>query len=132
MKDPELLSLEKRIRNLLSYILATNNLYVGSEKEAKYLLDGHATELIQKIKLPLIYDKNASLEIYGMIAANQSNGRYVWIYLYYWNKIWKCNNLESAFEFINKYREYYKLHEEKELYLRKAESKRKLLEVTKN
>ncbi len=85
--------------------------------EAKYLLSGHCTELIDVIsirerKYTEDDDNNFNKQpheylakIYGAVAANKSDGRYCYIYLHFEWFVIKCWNLKSAYDLIPTFKE---------------------------
>lgn len=131
-KNTELLSIERKVRGAWTSITSNNCMWISGEREAHYLLKGHATELIDKVWLPQHYQDKAYPEIYGVVAANQSDGRYVWIYLYYRHHLWKCNDIRKAYDIIEKIKEHDKLEKKERVMRRKFMSQQKLLSVCKN
>ena len=107
-------------------------MWVSGAREAEYLLCGYASELIDKIWLPCVYETNAYSQIHGVVAADRSEGRYVWIYVFYRHHIWKCYNIRFAYELIEKIKEYNKLEEQKNKLQRKLDSKKKLITICDN
>lgn len=131
-KNEELECLEMKIRSLWRSISSNNCLWISGESEAKYLLNGHATELIQKSWLPCFYEREAYSKIYGVIATDNSDGRYGWIYLHYRNHIWKCCNIRQAFEIEDKLKKHNEVEEKKYRLRKKLESRKRLITVCNN
>ena len=98
-----------------------------SRNEIKYLMSGHATELISMHRIMFAHSIKEVKEqdtwdkayIYGVVANDQTKGKYVWIYLYYDCSFWKCQDITHACAMINELREY----EELDYKLSKAENK---------
>jgi|GEM_PF-4526566 len=131
-KNEELECLERKIRGLWRSISSNNCLWISGEAEAKYLINGHATELIQRSWLPCIYERESFSKIYGVIAADNSNGRYVWVYLYYRNHIWKCHNIRKAFEIEDKIKKHNEVEVKRYRLSKKIDAKKKLITVCNN
>jgi hypothetical protein len=93
--NKELIALNRKITGAWKS-LSYGSLWV-QEKEVEYLMSGRSTELIERIKF---YSK--PVDIYGAVAANRDNGRYVWIYVYFDHHLWKCHNLNAAFDLAKK------------------------------
>jgi hypothetical protein len=64
--------------------------------------------------------------VYGVVAANQERGRYVWIYLYYRQHLWHCHSIGNAYELIKKLNEHEKLEKQRDKVKRKWEKQEKL------
>jgi hypothetical protein len=124
--------LERKTRGLWRSISSNKCLWISGEQEAKYLLSGHATELIQSTWLTCVYERDASSKIYGIVAADKSNGRYVWVYLYYRHHIWKCNTIRQALEIEDKIKKHNELEMKKCRLSRRLEANKKLITVCNN
>jgi hypothetical protein len=90
------------------------------QQEAEYLLKGAATELIE---IKTLYE--LPFKIYGVVGSDQTYGRYVWIYVYYNESLWKCYSLEDAFDLKERIKEYQELEKQRMILFRaKFASKR--------
>lgn len=115
MEIKEKHAVARRKANGLRLSAYSESLWINGDNEANYLLGGNATELLDSICLD--YSTGERAKIYGIVAANREKGRYVWIYLYSHNRIWRCHSIPGAYKIIEKLKEYneaYKL--EKKLY----------------
>ena len=129
--EEELAVLEKQLKVLNKNLQSRNQLSV-MEQEALYLMKGFATELIDKVYLLSINRKTAFASIFGVEAKDQSNGRYVWIYLFYNNSLFKCYNLKIAYEVIDDLKELNNLERKIDKLSRKIAAKEKLLQISSN
>lgn len=131
IKDPELDNLEKRLRVLNRSLLSENHMRLD-ESEANYLMKGHATELIEKVWLPNTHHNSSYAKIYGVQAKDNTNGRYLWIYLYYRGSLYKCYDLKRAFDLIDRLREVNQLETKEIKVNKKIVAKQKLLQMSSN
>lgn len=131
-KNHELETLQRKVIGSWRSITSNNCLWVSNDREAEYLISGHATELIEKIWLPCVYDNETYLKIYGVVAADRSEGRYVWIYVHYRHHIWKAHSIRHAYEIENKIKHHNKLEQKKYRMQRRLESRQKLIPICKN
>ena len=129
--DNELEMLEKKHRLLQRKLLATNQLNL-IENEAMYLMKGHATELIDKVWIPNRHISSSYAKIYGVIGKDNSNGRYLWIYLYFDENLYKCYDLKKAFELSEKLKEFNELEMKIFKLNKKNTIKQKLLHMSSN
>ncbi len=124
MRNPELLSLERKERATWNAI-KHRSMWVG-EKEAEYLMSGDATELIQSVFMP-DNEYHSHAKVYGVIAADTSRSRYLWVYLFYWNHLWRCGDLETAYKLIERIKQYNTLRKSIKKLERTIERQQKLL-----
>lgn len=127
----ELAVLEKQLKVLNKNLHSRNHLSV-MEQEALYLMKGFATELIDKVFLLNVNKKTTFAKIFGVQAKDQSNGRYVWIYLFYNNSLFKCHNLKIAYEVIDDIKEINNLERKIDKLSRKIAAKEKLFQISSN
>jgi len=127
----ELVVLEKQLKVLNKNLQSRNNLFV-MEHEALYLMKGYATELIDKVYLLSTNRKTAFAKIFGVEAKDQSNGRYLWIYLFYNDSLYKCYNLRSAYEITEELKEINELERKINKLSKKIAAKEKLLQISSN
>lgn len=130
-KDQKLTAIEKRLRSLNKSLLTQNHLNLV-EQEAEYLMKGFATELIEKV---YILDENRSMayaKVYGVIAKDQSFGRYVWIYLFYDEHLYKCRDIKSVYDLIDVLKEVNQLKREVVRINKRLIVKEKLLQISTN
>lgn len=147
--DVEINAYYRKLRSLRCRF--DNSLNV-SPNEANYLLSGHCTELIDMIsvrdrKYTEEDDKKLNdsphdyyAKIYGVVAANQSKGRYCYIYLHFERFVIKCWCLEAAYSLIPTLKECCKLSdkisklldERKISYKREKKLKQKSISATKS
>jgi hypothetical protein len=130
-KDPELDLLEKKLRVLNRSLLSENHMHLD-ESEANYLMKGYATDLIEKVWLPNTHYNSSYVKIYGVQLKDKTNGRYLWIYLYYRGSLYKCYDLKRAFDLIDKLREVNDLETKEIKVNKKNAAKQKLLQITSN
>lgn len=127
----ELAILEKQLKVLNKNLQSRNQLFV-MEQEALYLMKGYATELIDKV---FLLNKNRAAtfaKIFGVEAKDQSNGRYLWIYMFYNNSLYKCYDLRSAYEIIDDLKVFNDLDRKIDKLSKKIAAKEKLLQISSN
>lgn len=127
----DLAVLEKQLKILNKRLLSNTQLSV-SEQEAEYLIKGFATELIDK---SWVLDKNRNItyaKIYGVQAKEQSNGRYLWIYLFYNNSLYKCYNLKLAFDIIDELKKICELERKINRISKRITNRENLLQISSN
>lgn len=99
----------RRKANGLRSSIFSGAIWISGDREAEYLFSGHATELLDVVRFN--YTSNESAKIYGMVAANTENGRYIWVYLYSHHHIWKCHSIANAYGIIERLKQYNKSRE---------------------
>ena len=79
-----------------------NTLCIFNESEAIYLLQGHASELINTETIEFTNKgESKRAKIVGIVAKDQSEGRYLAFYLHYKFHIWRCFYLREAYDIID-------------------------------
>lgn len=127
----ELAVLEKQLKVLNKNLQSKNQLLV-MEHEALYLMKGFSTELVDKVYLLNKNRVTTFATIFGVEAKDQSNGRYVWVYLFYNNSLYKCYNLGFAYEIIDDLRELNNLEIKIDKLSKKIAAKEKFLQISSN
>ena len=122
--NENIIAFENEINSSWTNIISKNSIVLSGSKEVEYLMGGRATELIEKVRVCYGSSCFAVAEIYGILAADQTNGKYLWVYLVFKNHFWKCKSLRNAYEIIGEVEEHHKL-EEKLVQLRKSLRSRK-------
>lgn len=130
-KKEELKLIERKVTGSLRSNTFNSALWVH-ENEAKYLMSGLATELIEQYHIPRVYDSEAWAKIYGVVASDKEKGRYVWLYLHYGYHLWRCQRLQDAFELIEKLKEHNKLEKEAHRVRNKVRLHKDKLQITNN
>lgn len=122
-KNKRSLTLAQRKKNLESSLYENaNSLYTWTVAEAEYLLRGHATELFD---VRIIYQNRGdeasrrTANIYGIVGANQSWGRYFCFYVSYSTRIWRCMNIKLAYHVVEQLIELEEINEK----IKKAKAK---------
>ena len=72
--------------------------------------------------------------IYGVVAADRSAGRYVWIYLKHSSKFFRCNNINGAYEKAKKLIAYHEICDQIEFLedIKYAEDKKRKMQRKKS
>ena len=122
-------TLERKISGQWQHFMNRGTIPV-SDEEAKYLMSGYSTELIESPWL--LYNSDSRAKIYGVVAANKQFGRYAWIYLHYSCRLWKCHSLEYAYEILERLKHFLALQKEQEELEKKIRASEKLLRVCPN
>lgn len=104
MEIKEEFTTARRKANGLRSSIFSGAIWVSGDSEANYLVGGHATELLDKVCFN--YSTGKSAIVYGIEAAQKDRGRYVWIYLYFHNHIWKCHDIPKAYKIIERLKDY--------------------------
>lgn len=130
-KDNELELLEKKYRMLQRKLLSSNQMNI-TENEADYLMKGYATELIDKVWILNRQITSSYARIYGIVRKERQGGRYIWIYVYFNETLYKCHDLKSAFELTDKLHEFYGLEMKIFKLNKKNVIKQKLLQISSN
>lgn len=113
-KSEILKSLERKVIGSKRSSTFSNAFWVSGETEVNYLMGGYATELIDVVYLPRVYERDADAKIYGVVGKNQNRGRYLWIYLYHSHNLWRFHSLKDSYKLIEKLKQHYEL--EKKVY----------------
>ena len=121
-KQTELTTLERQVRGLWASI-TSGAMWVSGKSEAEYLIGGHTTDMIEKTWVPNWCERYAHAFVYGVIAADKSEWRYVWIYLFYRHHIWRCHNLKEAIKLIKRIEVHNKFEQKLRRLERRLEAK---------
>lgn len=111
--------------------LYSNSIWISGEREANYLMSGHATELLDTISLS--FSDSEKARVYGVVAADRSKGRYVWIYLFCFHHLWHCHSISDAYKIVEKIKAYRELQmKENKLFNKMLLERRKELKRKEN
>lgn len=115
---PKKLTLKQQSIKLEKKLFKNAYCIIIPPKEAKYLMGGSVTEMIESQFVKLTHregdyedltedqEEERKAFIYGVRAENEKYGRYVWLYVRHDYHLWRCYGIERAIEIIKDLRDY--------------------------